>query len=82
LIINPFKPEYQKYLQIDLNKIPKKIIELSINRVMKFKKNPDYYVNLEERRYYLFLLVVPEFSIVSKLSKEFPCFKHFETNDT
>jgi len=49
LIINPFKTEYQKYLQIDLNKIPKEIVELSINRVMKFKKNPDYYINLEEK---------------------------------
>ena len=49
MIINPFKTEYQQYLQIDLNKIPKEIVDLSINRVMKFKKNLDYYINLEEK---------------------------------
>ncbi|MEA1993776.1 MAG: hypothetical protein U9N35_05200 [Euryarchaeota archaeon] len=50
MIINPFKEKYQKYLDIDLNEIPEEIVELSINRVMDFKKNPEPYLSLDNRK--------------------------------
>ncbi len=48
MIINPFREEYQQYLDVDLGTIPQKTVRLSIDRIMKFKKNPDPYITLDD----------------------------------